>query len=196
MIKLHFNRFLCGLIGLLILSGCASYRFGYSQRGIPGGYTQIAVPVFKNNSDEVGIEVQFTNAMIQEFERSRVARVVDRSRAPVILEGSIVSVSTNTGTGVTGGSDSGIPSLPEKSVLTTEYRLVVNCRVLLRRASDNAVLWEGNFSNERAYAPPRIGAAGVNSANALYNRSVRLQTIAQLAELIMEEAHNRITENF
>jgi hypothetical protein len=57
----------CIYLGLL--TGCA-YRFGNVSRSLPGGYKYISIPVFKNKTQETGIEVGFTNALIQEFDRS------------------------------------------------------------------------------------------------------------------------------
>ncbi|MES2854332.1 MAG: LptE family protein, partial [Bdellovibrionota bacterium] len=73
------------------LSAC-SYRVGDQERDIPGGYRTVAVPVFKNKTMETGIEVFFTNAIIREFERSRIGRVTDRASSQTTLEGEISSV--------------------------------------------------------------------------------------------------------
>lgn len=177
------------------LSGCA-YRLGYAEREIPGGYELVAIPVFKNETTETGIEVPFTNALVVEFERSRVARVVEKTQAPVVVEGTVKSVSYIPTSAVKGGQNSELDALPSGAVLTTEYRINLLVYIILRRMADNKILWEGNFTNERAYSAPRIGTPDVNSANALYNQSIRLQSISRLATEMMEEAHNRITENF
>ena len=66
-----FSGFASCLTGLVILAGCA-YHAGSGDRQIPGGYRSIAVPVFKNQTNEPGIEAYFTNAMIVEIERARV----------------------------------------------------------------------------------------------------------------------------
>jgi hypothetical protein len=176
-----------------LLSGCA-YRFGLSDRALPGGYTAVAIPMFKNKSQEVGIEPLFTNALIRRFERSQVAHVSDKESSPVVLEGTIVRVETVQGPSVQRGP--GMENLPGEAVLITEYRLIVRTSVTLKRKSDDKIIWQGDFSNERVYSPPRIGPAIVNSANATYNQSARIQTISLLAEEMMVEAHDRITENY
>lgn len=174
------------------LSACA-YRFGFSERTLPGGYTQVAIPVFRNLSEDVGVEMPFTNALIRRFARSQVAHVTDKESSPLILEGTIVKINTNYGAQVTRDQ---LPTLPQDAVLTTEYRIVVTADLILRRKSDEKVVWQGRFSNEKVYAAPRIGAPLLNSANATYNHAARMQTISQLAEEMMSEAHDRITENF
>jgi hypothetical protein len=176
----------------LVASGCA-YHFGFSERALPGGYTRVAIPTFKNKSNEVGIEPMFTNALIDRFERSQVARVTDSGDAPVTLEGMINKVDV-VQQGVRDNST--LFTLPSDTVLATDYRVVVSSTLMLRRKSDERVIWQGNFSNEKVYHAPQIGTAIVNSANATYNQSALMQAINLLAQDMMLEAHDRITENF
>jgi hypothetical protein len=184
------------LIFALILSTSAcAYRFGLSDRALPGGYSQVAIPVFKNSTQEVGIEMYFTNALIRRFGRSEVARVADKDSAPVVLEGTIKKIDTVLGPALT-NQPGQLQTLPDNSVLVTSYRLVVTAEVILKRKSDDKIVWQGSFQNEKVYSAPRIGAAIVNSADATYNHSARLQKISELAEEMMTEAHDRITENF
>ncbi|MEZ4871464.1 MAG: LPS assembly lipoprotein LptE [Bdellovibrionales bacterium] len=63
------------------------YKWGFKDRKLAGGYTEVSVPMFKNQSHEVSIEVAYTNALIEEFSRSQVADVVSDSLAPVKIEG-------------------------------------------------------------------------------------------------------------
>lgn len=182
------------LILISSLAGCG-YKFGLGDRALPGGYSQVAIPVFKNKSSDVGIETAFTNSLIRRFSRSQVARVSDKDSSPLILLGQIDKVETIQGPAVTKDSEQ-LQTLPDRAVLTTEYRLKVSAYLILKRKSDEKILWQGSFVNEKVYAPPRIGAAVVNSANATYNHSARMETLARLADEMMAEAHDRITENF
>lgn len=175
-------------------AGCA-YKFGFSERTLPGGYTQLAIPMFKNLTPQVGVEASFTDALIQRFARSQVARVSDKESSPITLEGTIHSIDVQDQSKVT-NQPGGLTTLPDNAVLTTEYRIVVMANVILRRKSDERIVWQGSFSGEKIYAAPRIGMRVLNSANATYNQSARMHTIALLAEEMMTEAHDRITENF
>ncbi|MBX3018138.1 MAG: LptE family protein [Bdellovibrionaceae bacterium] len=181
---------LVGLIASSVaLSGCA-YRTGGPDRSLPGGYTQIHIPIFKNKTQEVGIEVGFTNALVQEFERSRSARVVSPEYAEAEVEGEIQSVIYQPG-GIQGGD-----KFPKGSVLASEYRVLLVVRVALKRKSDNAELWSGSFQGERTYVAPQVLQAGVNTVNPLYNLSARRQNIENMASDLMSEAHDRMSENF
>lgn len=175
------------------LSGCA-YKFGYVQRDLPGGYQEVAIPVFKNMTSEAAIEGFFTNELIQQFHRSQVAKVVPRMTAPVTIEGRINQVKYIHG-GQVDGSDKS-KELPPNSVLTVEYRILVNANIILRRNSDQKILWQGQFDSESVYNAPQVGLAVINSVNPLYNHSARIEVIGRMAKDMMTEAHNRMTENF
>ena len=175
-----------------LVAGCA-YHLGSGERQVPGGYRAIAVPVFKNKSQEAGIEVYFTNAMIRELERSSIGRVSDKTDAQVTLEGIINSVSYIAGAPI---SDTLLGSIPPNTILNGEYRILVVGTVTLRRNSDQKILWEGGFNGEKSYLTPRIGLPGLTGANALYNNSARYQNIEQMASDLMAETYDRLTENF
>ena len=139
------------------------------------------------------VEPLFTDALIRRFERSQVAHVISQDDSPVILNGTIIKVETIGGAAE---NSRNITSLPGDAVLITDYRIRVTTSVILKRKSDEKVIWQGSFANEKVYRSPRIGTAVVNSADATYNQSARIQAIAPLAEEMMVEAHDRITENY
>lgn len=177
------------LFAILLLSTSCAYRWGENQRSLPGGYRQIFVPIFKNSSMEPGVEIAFTNFFIQEIERAQVARVVERERAEVVLEGEITEV-TSSGEQITN----------EKTILgfsqARQYLLNVVVRVQLKRLSDGKTLHSGTYSRQRTYKAPSLTQAGLNSMNPLYNRSAQHQNIETMAKILMAEAHDRLTDNF
>ncbi len=181
------------LLCLQLLSGCA-YQLGVASRTIPGGYKQISVPVFKNKTQEPGLEVAFTNALIHEFQRSRVARVVDNSLSEVAVMGTIDTVNYLPGAKRIAGDSS--TYLPNGTVIASEYRILLTVTVKVVRQADGTQLWAGSFTGERTYAAPQVTLAGVNSVDPLYNLSARRQNIDLMANDLMLEAHDRITENF
>ncbi|MBX7231978.1 MAG: hypothetical protein K1X29_07815 [Bdellovibrionales bacterium] len=200
--KLWCGRDLCIntaflLLIVIVVNGCA-YRLGLGERSLPGGYRQLAIPVFKNKTQEVGLEVDFTNALIREFERSKVAEVVPLDAATIKLEGEISSLKVESRSAALGtnGDNGEISALPSDVVLTTSYRLVVTINLNLIRMSDQSILWSGRVSNEKVYSAPRIGSQVVNSANTTYNQSARQINTISLAKEMMQEVHGRMTENF
>lgn len=106
-----------------LLCGCASYRVGYEPHVLPGGYKQVAIPIFENQTQEVGIEAFFTNAITREFERSHAAKVVAGEMAPVTLEGSLEDVFFYSGPSVNGGSSDAL-TLPQNTVSSIRLSLI------------------------------------------------------------------------
>lgn len=180
---------------LSALSGCA-YKFGYEQRDMPGGYKQVAIPIFKNKTQQVGIEPFFTNELIKQFNRSQVAEVVGPNKSLVTIEGEITSIVFNHGGQVDSESKDNKLNLPKGSVLTVEYRVLVESDLRIRRNSDQKIIWQGRFNSEKVYTAPQLGFEVVNSANALYNHSARMEVFELIARDMMAEAHDRMTENF
>jgi hypothetical protein len=179
---------------IFLFAGCA-YRIGPGELSLPGGYKQVAIPVFKNRSSETGIEVSFTQALQQEFFRSRVGRVVDEPVAEIKIIGEILSVQYIQEAKRAAG-DSSAANLPSGTVAASQYRILASVAVSVVRRSDGEVLWTSRFESERTYAAPLVTLAGVNSVNPLYNISARRQSLEFMANDMMIEAHNRMTENF
>lgn len=174
---------------LLVASGCA-YRMGSADRILPAGYHQVSIPIFKNKTQEVGIEVAFTNALIQEVERTKSGRVVEPAQAEVQVEGEITTLQYIAGS----LNEKGL--LPSGSVLASQYRILATTHLKLVRISDRSVLWESHFSGERTYVAPQVNQQGLNTVNPLYNLAARRQNISIMASDMMSEAHDRMTENF
>ena len=157
----------------------------------------MAVPIFSNMSQEVGPEAYFTNALIREFERSRVARVTNKSEAPVYIEGVITGVGLEANSQVAANKGSGdLQYLPRNTVINTGYRLVVHAQIKLVRSSDKEIIWKQNFTNQRVYSAPQVSVPTINSVNALYNNSAKNQNMKLLASDMMKEVHDRMTEKF
>lgn len=180
---------------MAILNTSCAYKLGAGNRSVPGGYKSISIPIFKNRSMEPGAEVAFTNALLQEFQRSRIAKVVDEPLADVRIEGEITNIQYVSSSKVKSG-DPSAPYLPEGTVLTTTYDVVIETRIRVVRRADNIEVWAGNFTSQRSYSAPQVTIAGLNSVNPLYNQSARRQYIDLLALDMMAEAHNRMTESF
>lgn len=168
---------------------------GSVGRGLPEGYRLVAVPIFQNKSMEPGIEMSFTNAVLQEFTRSKVAKVVEPASADLKVVGTITNVQYMPG-GKKTSDDPSFPFLAKGAVLAAEYRILVSVDVRVVKTLDGAVVWTGTFSGERTYAAPQVTLAGVNSVNPLYNLSARRQNIEVVANDVAAEIYDRITENF
>ncbi len=194
LLKIMSLNLVIAIVSALTISSCA-YRLGSPERQIPGGYELVAVPVFKNKSQEVSIENIFTQAFRKEMERSSLAKVVSKEESQAIVYGEITSVKHVAGSEVT-RSDSGFEDLPQGVVLSKEYRIYVTTKITLKRSSDLAELWTGSFTGERRYSAPAITKQTINTANPIYNQSARLQYIQLIAEDTMAQAFEQLSENF
>lgn len=188
-------RSLFGSIFILAMAGtgCA-YRLGVSGRTLPGGYKTVEVPIFANLSPEPGIEVAFTNSLIQEIERNKVVAVQREGLAPAILKGEILNV-TYKPTGPIQKGDKA-PYLPDGAVLATGYRVLVTTRLRLVEKASGRTLWASDFDGESSYTAPQVTMARVNTVDPLYNLSARRRILESMARDLMTEAHDRMTENF
>jgi hypothetical protein len=197
------------LILLLVTSsfGCASYHLGHYKRALPGGYDRVAIPVFQNKTEEVGIETFFTKSLRTEFERSHLATVTSKNDAQVIIEG-VITKSEFVGGAPTNRDDTaGLQTpnvldpnypnpLPVGTTLNRSYSSNLVIKIFARKVADNSVLWQGEFTSSRSYNAPLIGSPQFAFSNPIYNQSSRISTVEQQAKDLMAEAHDRLTENF
>lgn len=181
------------MLGLLLINSACVYNWGHGDRALPDGYKSVFVEIFDNKTQEVGVEIDFTNAMIKEIERSGFAVVTDKHSAELILSGSILSV-TFTGSASATGSGA-FPDNPTAS-LFTNYVFNAMTTIKVRRSSDNKVIWTTNVTGTSNYQSSNLTQAGLRSSNPLYNQSSRKQTAKIVAKNMMTEAFDRLTETF
>lgn len=185
------------LLFLMLSTSSCAYRLGVQGRKLPGNYRVVEIPLFKNLSQEPGVEVAFTNSLIQEFERNKVAQVVDslhQPASPVVVRGEISSIQYLASAPVQKTEQA--PYLPEGAVIASAYRVVVTTTVTIVEKSSGKILWTSSFMGESSYAAPQVTIARLNSVNPLYNLSSRRRIIESIARDLMVEAHDRMTENF
>lgn len=177
-----------------MVSSCA-YQLGVRGRTLPGGHSSVEVPLFLNHTQEPGVEVAFTNSLIQEFEKNKVARAENSSRqAPIVLKGEVMSIEYKATSPVQKKDKA--PLLPKEAVIATGYRVLVTTRITLFERKTGKQLWTSTFNGESSYAAPQVTIARLNSVNPLYNLSSRRRIIESIAQDLMVEAHDRMTENF
>jgi hypothetical protein len=186
------NAHIAILFALTTIAGCA-YRFSAHDRRLPGGYDRIAVPMFKNFTQETAVETFFTSAMIEEFQRDQFTKVVTKEDAQVILEAEIKEIQYTQGALV----EHKLKDPKDRTVyLVSDYRIYVTVDMRLKRASDQKLLWQGSFQGEKQYPAPQVTTEGLDTANPNYNHSVQLQNIKILAKDVMTQAYTNLTENF
>ena len=163
--------FLC--FSFCVLSGCG-YQMVGKETHVPPGLNSLAVPTFKNQTFEPGIEVPFTQGFLKEFIRDRRVNVVDRKGADSVLEGVIKSFI--------------IYSVSyDKSGFALEYEVRVTLDLTLKK-STGEVLWEEkNFSETRWFRA---------SSDVLTNEANKAVALQQIGRYSAERIRNRFFYNF
>ena len=119
---------LTGLVG-----GC-----GYTVRGtLPAHIQSIAVPVFRNRTQEPAVESLITRAVVEGFSTNGRLRVVGREQADAVLDGEI--------TGYT------VASIAfDRDANVRLYRLIVTVNLRLRDVRQRTVLFDQRAVREQA----------------------------------------------
>lgn len=195
--------------GLAFLCLCqCGYNWGQGNRHLPGGHKTVYVEMFDNNSSEVGAEASFTQALTQSLERSGFAIVSTKDSAELHIKGTILDVlsldslpanrnfyKNNYVTDAQGNVTS-----TSADVYTAHYFTVYNMRVSANlqavRTRDKQMIWQTSLSGEKSYRGSVLKKDGIRSSNVLYNQSQRKQTMELIAKDMMQEAFDRLTENF
>jgi len=161
------------LLCFLLLLGCG-YQMVGKETHVPPGLNSIAIPTFKNQTFEPGIEVPFTQGFLREFIQDRRVRVVGRDEADSILEGVVKSFE--------------IYSVAyDRSGLATEYQTSVMIDLTLKKRSGEVIWTVKDLSDSRVYR---------TSLNILISESNRTAAIQNLGRFIAEMIRNRFFYNF
>ncbi len=161
------------IICVVLLSSCG-YQMVGKETHVPPGLNSIAIPTFKNQTFEPGIEIPFTQAFLREFIQDKRINVVGRSEASCALEGivkffTIYSVSY------------------DRSGFTLEYQAYVTLDITLKDRTGK-VLWQEKDFTERTWF--RASSSG------LINEANKQAAIQEAAGLIAGRIRNRFFYNF
>ena len=160
-------------MSLILLIGCG-YQMVGKETHVPPGLNSVAIPTFKNQTFEPGIEVPFTQAFLTEFIQDKRVNVVGRTEASSVLEGvvkyfRIYSVSYNA------------------SGLVSEYQTDVILDITLKDRAGK-VLWEEKGFSETTWF--RASSSG------LINEANKQVAIRETATLVAGRIRNRFLYNF
>ena len=188
-----------GLFFLSYLLSSCGYNWGPGNQNLPGGYKNVFVEIFKNRTNELGAEFEFTQALKTELQRSDFVNVTPKKNADIILTGHIINV-----TSLDSGSQPTFfkvdhetkKAYPYKAPMFTIYKIQINVNLKAIRVSDKKILWQTLVKGEKTYRGSQLSRQGIRSSNVLYNESRRKQTIKMIAREMMEEAFDLLVEDF
>ncbi len=178
---------------ILTLAGCA-YHMGPYKRELPGGYKKIFVKILENRSQEVGVEAEFTNALIEDLARSGVAQVSREADADVILGGVIYAISYRGQSAFSFETAPGQTGTQPRS-LFGEYQTNVNVLFKLHDRQGKE-LWQSQIAGDRNYKAPQLKTMGLSTANPLYNQNARRQVLKLVAKDMATEVVSDMTEDY
>ncbi len=113
---------------VLVLQGCG-YRVGDLRPLLPAEIHTIAIPLFSNDTVEVGIETVVTEAFREHIGRFSSLRVVShKARADAVLDGRIVAVSVR-------------PVSFDHEFKAVEYEARITVSLALRSTGNDVILW-------------------------------------------------------
>jgi hypothetical protein len=161
------------LLCFLLPMGCG-YQMVGKETHVPPGLNSVAIPTFKNQTFEPGIEVPFTQAFLKEFILDRRVQVVSRAEADSVLEGvikyfKIYSVSY------------------DKFGFVMEYQTDITLDLTLKKRTGE-VLWEEKGFSETAWF--RASSSG------LINETSKQAAIQEAGRLAAGRIRSRFFYNF
>ncbi len=193
-------RKILAILLVLVLNSCA-YNMGYGYKELPEGIENLYIPVFKNDTLNVGPEVEFTGQLIRELKRANVTKILDKDLADGVLQGRIIKITRHQRTPEfrERGEEpktTGMVNLPEGTYVATEYLLKVKIDLKLRKKNTNQIVWIQEFEDQTVYSTARLALPGINTSSSNYTKSEEERVLKILASVMMQEAVRRLTENF
>jgi hypothetical protein len=114
----------------LAAAGCG-YHFAERTDAIPAELKTVAIPLWRNDTAEPGLETIFTNAVVKQFATRGWLEPVKAGEADTILEGRIETVDVS-------------PVAFSSAAIELEDRVSVVASVTLKRKNDQSVLWSSS----------------------------------------------------
>ena len=167
-------RVLIGLWVLFFISGCG-YGFRGTVNNLPPDIQAISIPVFANETIEAGIEIVFANALIYEFNRSRVLPVVSESTAQAHINGKIKSAAIDS-------------VIYANQTQALQRKVTITLEISFQRSDNKKILWQNQGLS-------RYEIYNVTSDPNQTERN-KQDAIKKIAQDLSERIHNGILENF
>ncbi|MCB2227523.1 MAG: hypothetical protein KQH53_12670 [Desulfarculaceae bacterium] len=160
---------------LAVLVAACGYEFRGKQNNLPSDVRSIAIPVFKNKTNEIRIEQIFTDAVIFQFTRSQMVRVVSEGQADAVLSGTVERVEI-VDVALTSGDTS------------RQRRITIWVNAKLVRKKDGKVLWQ----NKSLWQNATYNVSSSTTATESNKRAA----ITALAKTMAQTLHDSVFENF
>ena len=162
------------LFGCLVLLWGCGYQMVGKETHVPAGLTSIAIPTFKNQTLEPGIEIPFTQGFLREFILDQRIKVKDRETADAYLEGVINSLRIHAVSF-------------DRAGLASEYQVTVWINLTLKKRTGETLWAEKNLSETRWFRA---------SSNVLSNEANKASALQLIGTFVAERMRNRVFYDF
>lgn len=151
----------------LFIVGCA---YSFTGSSVPPHLKTIAIPLFDDQSGfgEAGLREEFTNKLIDRFQRDNNLEIADKKNADSILEGIIVAVSDR-------------PSVVEKGETVSKLRVTITVKVTYQDMKLRKKVWEKSISNWGDYelsSGPAERTSAISDAIEKLSEDILLETVS------------------
>ena len=139
-----------------LFAGCGYYSF---KGALPSYLKSVAIPIFVDRTAYPGIQELVTDSVIESFVTDNTLKVVDESKADIILTGTIQSVNQRAAAVKSGET-------------VSEYQIYVNVKVVCEDVKMSKKLYEKVFSQYGLMS----NTGGQDEKDAAINSAVELIT--------------------
>ncbi len=168
------KRFLILAAAALTLWGCG-YGFSGTVSYLPEEIKTVAVPFMTNRTGEPNLDVALTQAIIKEFNRSKLLKLTKAGRADVIFKGTIINLSEG--------------AVAYEDIRTAlQRRVTIKVSAELVGSADNTVYWKNKAVSE--------GQDYDVAADPSATENNRKKALSTLTKNLAEKIHDSIFENF
>ena len=177
------------ILCMVSLAGCG-YQMVGKETHVPPGLSSIAIPTFKNQTFEPGIEILFTQAFLNEFIQDRRVKVVSRTEADSILEG-VVKYFTISAVAY------------DSSGFVSQYQFYVLSDFTLKDRSGKVLWVEKDVRETQWFRAPSVGvtrqqkgAEESRGTSGVTYEAAKQAAIQKTAAFMAERIRNRFFYNF
>jgi len=180
-----FSLLLC-----FLLNGCG-YTLSHRLKDTFTDKKGIFVPVFANQTQEVGAERVFTNALIRELQSRGEITMTSRDQGGLELFGTITAIEILP----TAWTDRGLKGIPDFRRLPSELSIEVRIELALNDPAKGEV-WRANFSGRRKVETPldRTYNYQAPSSLGLLTQSLAESRYADIARDIVRDVYDEMVQ--
>ncbi|HBR16980.1 MAG: hypothetical protein A3G39_00370 [Deltaproteobacteria bacterium RIFCSPLOWO2_12_FULL_43_16] len=165
----------CILYSIFCILPSCGYHIAGKGGSMPGNVATITIPFLKNQTQKPDVETIVTTALVDEFVKSGIVKVVEEN-ADAVISGAVTSYDLT-------------PVSFNKNDVIQEYRLTIKIEVSLVRKSDGKIVWQDK--NITDYEDFKVTTTDINAT-----KTAELDAVKKMAKDTARLIKERILEDF